>query len=258
MDNLFDMTSPNVRECSIKITSRHFVHDIERFAKYGVVPSLFGEKSGSTDGFSDPEDFPEEMSDALDEILHLEHSKFGSPEAVIDPYASDDDFYDEDEDDGDEYEDELERVAELNRKLDELIKLISADSEEDDDDSIVFETRGTVERCERDGRSVIEVRYTEDESMDGTETLIRFDRTRPHSALITHTGGVMSTLVLDEGVRHITVYETPIMPFEIAVYTKNCRGSLSFDGGVLELDYMLELRGADLQRTVMTIEVFPV
>ena len=259
MDELFDMLSADVRECSIKITSRHYVHDIGRFAKYGVVPSLFG-ANGQADGdVTDPEDFPDEMNDALDEILQLEHEKFGSPAEVIDPYAPEED---EEDDDGESESDELPAdyspAEELNRKLEELMRLLSADGDEDEDDALIFETRGTIERCVRDGRPVIEVRYTEDESMDGTETIIRFDRTRPHSALISHTGGVMSTLILDEGVRHITVYQTPIMPFEIAVYTKKCRGGFTFGGGSLELDYMLELRGADLQRTVMTIEAYPV
>ena len=255
MDSLFEMLSSEIRECSIKITSRHYVHNIERFEKYGIVPSLFGENTPSpSSGAADPEDFPDEMNDALDEILHLEHEKFGSPEFIDDPCDKTEEYdgCDEEEDEPDD-----SPAAELNRKLEEFIRLISPSEEEEDDDTLIFETRGTIEKCFRDGREVIEVRYTEDESMDGTETIIRVDKTRPHSALISHTGGVMSTLICDEGVRHITVYETPIMPFEIAVYTKICRGGFTLDGGVLDLDYMLELRGADLQRTVMTIEAFP-
>lgn len=137
-----------------------------------------------------------------------------------------------------------------------LMQLLFPD--EADSDALIFETRGTIEKCFRDGRPVIEVKYTEDESMDGTETVIRFDPARPRSALISHTGGVISTLILEEGVRNITVYETQIMPFEIAVYTKKCRGGFTAGGGTLSLDYLLELRGADLQRTVMTIEATPI
>lgn len=248
-----------IRECKIKITSRHIVHNIERFAKYGITPSLFDDKpeiSNYDDNTVDPEDFPDEMSDALDEILSFEHNRHGSPEQIIDPYAPD---YAEDEDDCDEneaYEDDYSpSPAEmLSKKLDELMQLLSGSNEDDDGDSLIFETAGTIEKCTRDGIEVIELRYTEDESMDGTETVIRFDPRKPRSVTVCHTGGIISTLICDEGVRHITVYRTPVMPFEIAVYTKKCRGFLTPYGGKIELDYMLELRGADLQRTIMVIE----
>lgn len=244
MNIFFDLSIGDIRECSIKITSRHYVRDMERFMGHGAIPSLFGRDSATENtGALDPEDYPDEMSDALDEILELENKKFGSPIEVNDPYAP---AYDDDDDDDDGDPEEVKS------KIERLMQLLFPD--EDDCDTLIFETRGTLERCIRDGRQVIEVKYTEDESMDDTETVIRFDPARPHSALINHAGGVVSTLILEEGVRHITVYETPIMPFEIAVYTKKCRGGFTADGGTLSLDYLLELRGADLQRTVMTIE----
>ena len=246
-----------LRECRIRITSRHYVHDPERFARYGITPSLFPSDAAEDGGTVDPEDFPDEMSDALDEILHLEHIKHGAPEDLIDPYAPAEE-YDDDEDGDSDYGDEdepLSQIDELNRKIEEFIRLLSPESEDENDDALVFETRGVIGKCVRDGREVIEVSYTEDDSMDGTETVVRFDPRKSRAVTITHTGGVISTLVCEEGVRHITVYKTPVMPFEIAVYTKKCRGFMSPYGGRIELDYMLELRGADLQRTVMTIEV---
>ena len=245
-----------VRDCKIRITSRHYVHDIERFAKYGITPSLFDGSAPSPTGTEtvDPEDFPDEMNDALGEILRLEHEKYGTPDYIIDPFSPE-----ESEDDGDdceEYddceEDGITSIEELNRKIEALMRLLAPD--EDDGDALIFETTGTVEKCVRDGRTVIELHYTEGDSMDGTDTVIRFDPRRPDSAVIDHTGGVVSTLVCEEGVRHITVYKTPVMPFELAVYTKKCRGMFTPYGGRLELDYLLELRGADLQRTSMTIE----
>lgn len=242
------------RECKIRLSSRHIVHNIERFARYGVSPSLFGKNEQLHDENNiDPEDFPDEMSDALDEILRIEHEKYGSPECVTDPFAPDDEDDDSDDFDIDPNE-PIPSVEQLNQKLDQLMRLLNADNEEDDG-TLIFETRGTIVNTIRDGREVTEVTYTEDESMDGTETVIRFDPKKPRSVTISHTGGVISTLVCDEGVRHITVYNTPLMPFEIAVYTKRCRGILTSFGGKIELDYMLELRGADLQRTIMTIEI---
>ena len=251
MDNFF-----GTKTCKIRITSKHYVHDAARFERYGITPSLFGENDSIPDEkFTDPEDFPDEMSDALDEILHMEHEKHGSPETVNDPYAPPDE---DDDDDGDDDDfpngDPLSAVERLNRNLELLMKMIADGDDGDDDDALVFETAGCVEKCIRDGKAVTEIRYTEDESMDGTETVIRIDDSSPHCVAITHSGGVISTLICEEGVRHITVYKTPIMPFEIAVYTKKCRTDITSCGGIIELDYILELRGADLQRTVMTIE----
>ena len=258
MEHYDNPTEPKIRSCLIRITSRHIVHDVQRFAKYGVIPSLFQSdpEAGTKSGGIEPEDFPEEMNDALDEILHLENIKYGSPLEVTDPY---DDIPDEEEEEYDDgYSEEISpTIDDFNRKLEAFMRMISCGSDDEDDDTMVFETRGTIECCLRDGRPVVEVKYTEDESMDNTETIVRYDPAKPRSAAVCHTGGVLSTLICDEGKRHITVYETPIMPFELAVYTRRCRGGFSWDGGVLSLDYILELRGADLQRTIMTIEAFP-
>lgn len=255
METIFDTNGHTVRECKITITSRHYVHNPERFAKYGVAPSLFTPEMPNADYQSEPEDYPDEMDDALDEILALEHKKHGSPEVIIDPYAPPEsaEADDDEAEECPEYcDDVLTATEEFNRKIEELMRLLSP--EDEDSDALIFETRGTIGKYVRDGREVIELMYTEDESMDGTDTVIRFDPRQAHSVTISHTGGVISTLVCDEGKRHITVYETPVMPFELAVYTKKCRGFFTPYGGKIELDYLLELRGADLQRTVMTIE----
>lgn len=256
MINKLDSSPETPIECRIKITSRHIVHNAERFARYGIVPSFFS-SNDPVGGDADPEDFPEEMLDALDEILRLEHERHGAPEMVIDPYAPPETDEDDVSDGLDGEDDDIsdDEVEDLNRKLELLLKLFA--DPDDEDDSIIFETSGTIERCVRTGRDVIEIKYVEDASMDGTDTVIRYDVNNPGYLTISHSGGVISTLICERGVRHISVYNTPIMPFEIAVYAKKCDGFMTLDGGVLVLDYMLELRGADLQRTIMTIEVEP-
>lgn len=236
----------------IKLTSRHIVHDMERFAKYGNFMTMFDPEPRRMDkgGPIDPEDYPEEMNDALNEVLYRENSVIGYPtEEELDEYCA------EDEDD----EPEMPAGESFSEKLEMFLRLLEEDTGAEDD-SFVFETMGTIEKqILEDGRRVIEVAYTEDESMDDTNTVIRYDPAREGTVSIYHTGGVISALVCEEGVRHITVYQTPIAPFEIALYTKKCRGGFSYAmGGVMELDYIVELRGADLQRTILKIEVEPV
>ncbi len=235
----------------LKLASRHIVHDMDRFARYGDFMTMFDPRPAVKQGEGvDPEDYPEEMNDALSEMLERENGVIGYPtEEELDEYCS------EDEDDEEDYS----PMQSFSEKLELFLRLLDSD-EGTEDDSYVFETLGTIEKVLlEDGKQVIEVSYTEDESMDDTNTVIRFDPTRERSVSIYHTGSVVSALVCEEGVRHITVYQTPIAPFEIALYTKKCRGGFTYSmGGVMELDYIVELRGADLQRTIMKIEVEPV
>lgn len=255
MSKLFRHTDPIIldsRTVKLKLTSRHIVHDMERFAGYGQYMTMFDPEPTKKSGQTTPEDFPEEMNDALAEILDRENSVIGYPtEEELEEYCSEEE---EDEDDGD-----LPEMQSFSEKLELFLRLLEEDAG-DEDDSFVFETMGKLEKVLlEDGRQVIEVSYTEDESMEGTNTVIRFDPQKEGSVSIYHTGGVISALVCEEGVRHITVYQTPIAPFEIALYTKKCRGGFTYSmGGVMELDYMVELRGADLQRTILIIEADPV
>jgi uncharacterized beta-barrel protein YwiB (DUF1934 family) len=235
----------------IKLASRHIVHDMDRFARYGDFMTMFDPSPIQRRGdVVDPEDYPEEMSEALSEMLERENGVIGYPtEEELMDYCSDD---------GDE-EDDFSPMQSFSEKLELFLKLLDSD-EGTEDDSFVFETLGTIEKVLlEDGKQVIEISYTEGESMDDTNTVIRFDPLREGSVSIYHTGSVVSALVCEEGVRHITVYQTPVAPFEIALYTKKCRGGFTFSmGGVMELDYIVELRGADLQRTIMKIDVEPV
>lgn len=235
----------------IKLASRHIVHDMDRFARYGNFMTMFDPPPVQRSGDAiDPEDYPEEMNDALAEMLERENGVIGYPtEEELMDYCS------EDEED----EQDFSPMQSFSEKLELFLKLLDSD-EGTEDDSYVFETLGAVEKVLlEDGKQVIEISYTEGESMDDTNTVIRFDPTREGSVSIYHTGSVVSALVCEEGVRHITVYQTPVAPFEIALYTKKCRGGFTYAmGGVMELDYIVELRGADLQRTILKIDVEPV
>ena len=67
--------------------------------------------------------------------------------------------------------------------------------------------------------------------------------------------GVVSTaLVFEAGKRHHCLYQTPFMPFEVCVYTKKVENRL-LDEGYLELDYMIEIRGARAERTQFRMEL---
>ena len=55
------------------------------------------------------------------------------------------------------------------------------------------------------------------------------------------------------------MYQTPIMPFEVCVHTLRVDNALAVDGqsvgGTLDLDYVIEIRGARAERCRMHLEV---
>jgi uncharacterized beta-barrel protein YwiB (DUF1934 family) len=160
------------------------------------------------------------------------------------------------EPDDEEAEAAAEEADALYRRLEALVEQISAEEKDAKDDTYVFRTLGKMRRTtDVNGAETIELEYTEDDSMENTRTVIAFTPSQNDRVSIIHDGPVMSSLVCERGVRHISVYKTPVMPFEVAVYAKRCDAALTFErGGYIELDYLVELRGMDIQRTCMTID----
>ena len=92
--------------------------------------------------------------------------------------------------------------------------------------------------------------------MEGTRTTVSFREDDPGSVAVARTGAVESVFVLEEGRRHVTAYETPVMPFEISVFTRRARNTVSPVTGKGEMffDYIVEVRGMDAGRTVLSIK----
>ena len=69
----------------------------------------------------------------------------------------------------------------------------------------------------------------------------------------------MNTLICEKGHRHTSVYASPMlpMPLEACTYTRRCDVDLDEEGGVVFLDYMIEIRGADVQRTTIRMDIEP-
>lgn len=100
---------------------------------------------------------------------------------------------------------------------------------------------------------------TELTGMEGTESQLSFRRAEPGLVTMLRTGAVTTALVFEKGKRHICVYQTPYMPFEVCVHTLAVDNRLvSADGkigGTLGLDYVIEIRGARAERCRMTLEL---
>ncbi len=216
--------STETRRVRLTITSSHITADQDRLDRY---MTMFCDRDDGDMPDGDavaPEDYPEEMNDALCEIM----AQNGNGE------------------DG-----ESSELEEIFKRCGEIVEKIIADKD-DEVNALEFCTAAQMTR-RADG--VIELEYREDESLGNTTTVISYDPEKPGAVSIIHSGSVMSSLICERGIRYISVYNTPIMPFEIAVFTKACDGGFTFEeGGFLKLDYIVELRGADIQRTLMTIK----
>ncbi|MBQ2718794.1 MAG: DUF1934 domain-containing protein [Clostridia bacterium] len=99
---------------------------------------------------------------------------------------------------------------------------------------------------------------TELTGMEGTQSKVSFQLAQRGLITMLHTGGVSTALVFEEGQRHVCIYQTPIMPFEVCVHTLKVENRLGLDGavgGALDLDYIVEIRGAQAEHCRMHLEV---
>ena len=157
------------------------------------------------------------------------------------------------------FEEEEEGIDMLDRLLEEESEELLEEEllEEGTQPKLPTEESDTYTFCTTAGMKtecgVVTITYEEN---TGCTSEIIFDTGKPEMVTIHRTGGIMNTLVLEKGKRHISVYNTPIMPFETAVLAKKVDVNMTYeDGGDIDLDYLVELRGMDLQRTEMKIHV---
>lgn len=106
----------------------------------------------------------------------------------------------------------------------------------------------------------LELAYTEYLDEEGTvscETVVSFDVEDPLTVTVTRTGEVKSALVIEKGKRHICVYDTPYMPFEVCVAARDVVNELTLSGGRLLMDYAVEIKGAAATMSRVEITVRP-
>ena len=244
------------RRVKLTLTSRHYTAAPSAPSLFdGLRPNQLGlftaPNAPKRTAPYDPEDFPDDMETAVQELC-------ASTGTILPGESYSEGCFDDPEgyaDDGDPFD--TDDVDELHDRLAELLKFFQADPADEGDDAFVFQTEALLARqITPDGGVQFEISYQEADSMDDTSTVIRFAPSNPHEVVIFRTGDVISTLCCEKGRRHISSYETPIAPFEVAVFTKDCGGSLSYEkGGSIEVDYIIEIRGMNVQRTKMTIDV---
>ena len=104
--------------------------------------------------------------------------------------------------------------------------------------------------------SNVEIIYSESEltGMDGATTKIVFNTEEPQRVTMLRGGSVTTAMVFEPGVRHVCIYETPVMPFELCIHTLKIENRL-LKCGKLYLDYIVEFKGAQAERTKFTLSI---
>lgn len=112
----------------------------------------------------------------------------------------------------------------------------------------------SVGRYSDDGQRIA-ISYEESEAtgMVGSTTTLSFLKSNPEIVTMSRDGAVSATLVFEEVKRHHCIYKTPFMPFEVCVHTTKVLNNISL--GNLELDYIVEIRGAKAERTKFKMQI---
>ncbi len=98
---------------------------------------------------------------------------------------------------------------------------------------------------------------TEENGMGGVKTQLKFALETPKEISLSRTGEMNSFMYFEEKKRHICVYNTGIIPFEICIYTRSIDNRLITDG-FIEIVYIIEIKGACAQKTVLRMETISI
>ncbi len=123
----------------------------------------------------------------------------------------------------------------------------------DGDEPLEILTEGSL-FISKDGRVTLSYTETELSGMEGAKTSVVFDKANDALVTMMRSGPVNTALVFEENNRHICVYQTPYMPFELCVHTLKVENHLLTEGK-LYLDYIIEFRGAKAEHNLFTLTI---
>ncbi len=135
----------------------------------------------------------------------------------------------------------------------ESFPLEEDEGEMPEDEPLEILTEGSL-YISKNGRVTLSYEETEFSGMEGAKTSVVFDKTNDGLVTMMRSGALNTALVFEAGSRHICVYQTPYMPFELCVHTLNVENHL-LDEGRLYLDYIIEFRGAKAEHNLFTLTI---
>lgn len=145
-------------------------------------------------------------------------------------------------------EPENEEIEEVSQSFEEILKNVTGEMPEPTEMLMEGKLLTSTHR--------VELVYAESEltGMQGSLTAIGFDRANPDLVSMIRTGPVRTALTFEEGKRHVCLYNTPFSEFEVCVRTIKVNNRL-LEENKLELDYLIEIHGAQAEHCKMIVTV---
>jgi len=151
-----------------------------------------------------------------------------------------------------EFEDSELESADLELILEKIIERIKSVEKNDVGEKLVMTTEGRLDI--KQNKAFLSYNESELTGMEGSKTRIEFSIDTPGIISMTRSGTVSTILVFEQYKRHICVYQTPYMPFEVCVNTLTVDNKLLSEGKIY-LDYLVEIRGASIEHNKLCIEI---
>lgn len=120
-------------------------------------------------------------------------------------------------------------------------------------------TELTVDARLHDDGTRVELSYRETAltGMEGTTTVIAFQKNDPKAVTLLRHGTVRVAMVFEKGRRHLSVYETPYGPLEVGIFTEKAENHLLDASATLLLEYTVEWFGGAPERTRLSLSLSP-
>ncbi len=111
---------------------------------------------------------------------------------------------------------------------------------------------------EENGKAIICYDEPSDAGIDNSITSLIFDVVDRSVVTMVRTGDINAAFRFDMNEkRQVCSYETPFMPIEFVVNTRNVANKIKNGKGAMLLDYVIEVRGVNTERNKMMIGVKP-
>lgn len=122
--------------------------------------------------------------------------------------------------------------------------------------SDIIEYTAWGEYTESDGKCIIRYKESPDIGVDNCHTALIFSADDRNSLVMNRDGDISTACRFDmKEKRQYCRYETPVMPVEFTVNTRKVHNTVNRDGGAILLDYNIEVRGVNIERNRLFIEV---
>ena len=106
-----------------------------------------------------------------------------------------------------------------------------------DEETVELVTEGILER-DPDAGYTLSYQESEVTGMDGTLTTFQIEK---DCVTLLRVGEFTSQMVVQEGRRHMSLYETPYGSMSLGINTRRMRASIGDKGGDIEIDYNIEI-----------------